>query len=215
MILKRMLKSSFSLLVQQPEVDIHKISLLGHSEGSTIVPRIAIDYPNNIQNIVLMGAGAQNYSKVVSYQPLLLLEYAREILDKNKDNLVSFQESSVYPLGRMLFLDIYENLKENIKSESNIQDNNSNINNNTFLDISKEIEPFLINQTKPPSFTTSKCDDLDNCPILVKSVINQPSVLSLIDKVLPNIRILILQGENDSITPVGQALLLQQKLTQY
>ena len=38
--------------------------------------------------------------------------------------------------------------------------------------------------------------------------------LDIIDKVPSNISILILQGENDSDTPIQQAFLLQQKLTE-
>jgi dipeptidyl aminopeptidase/acylaminoacyl peptidase len=38
--------------------------------------------------------------------------------------------------------------------------------------------------------------------------------LDIISKVPSNVSILILQGENDSDTPIQQALLLQQKLTE-
>ena len=38
---------ALEVLMQQPEVDNNKITVLGHSEGTTIVPRIAIDNPES------------------------------------------------------------------------------------------------------------------------------------------------------------------------
>ena len=78
--------------MQQPEVDIHKISILGHSEGSHIAPRIAIDNPGKIKNIILMGASAQNESQSTYSNILGILQYAKEVVDKNKDGLISINE---------------------------------------------------------------------------------------------------------------------------
>jgi hypothetical protein len=41
--LKQDTEKDLAVLMQQPEVDIHKKSILGHSESSFIAPRIAID----------------------------------------------------------------------------------------------------------------------------------------------------------------------------
>ena len=49
-------EKALDVLIQQPEVDASRITLIGHSEGTTIVPRIAIDNPDKVDNIVLMGA---------------------------------------------------------------------------------------------------------------------------------------------------------------
>ena len=51
------------------------------------------------------------------------------------------------------------------------------------------------------------------CPIWVKSEYALPFTLNIIGNVSSNTSILILQGENDTQTPVQQAFLLQQKLT--
>src|SRR5215207_10065203 len=48
----------------------------------------------------------------------------------------------------------------------------------------------------------------------MKSHLILNSTLSIIENISPNIGILILQGENDTKTPVQQALLLQQRLTE-
>src|SRR5215204_3254009 len=62
--LKHDAETALSVLTQQPEVDPSKITLIGHSEGTIIVPRIVIDQEENktsattIKNIVLMGSAA-------------------------------------------------------------------------------------------------------------------------------------------------------------
>jgi uncharacterized protein len=48
--LKNDAEKALDVLVQQPEVDANKVTLVGHSEGTTIVPRIAIDNPDKVDN---------------------------------------------------------------------------------------------------------------------------------------------------------------------
>jgi uncharacterized protein len=60
------------ILMQQPEVNINKITVLGHSEGTVIAPRVAIDNPSKVKNIVLMGALAQNMSEILDFQAVSL-----------------------------------------------------------------------------------------------------------------------------------------------
>jgi hypothetical protein len=52
------------------------------------------------------------------------------------------------------------------------------------------------------------------CPIWVKSQYSSIPTLDIISKVPSDISILILQGKNDSSTPIQQAYLLQQNLTE-
>jgi pimeloyl-ACP methyl ester carboxylesterase len=42
--------------MRQPEVDLNRVTVLGHSEGTMIAPRVAVDNPDKVDNIVLMGA---------------------------------------------------------------------------------------------------------------------------------------------------------------
>jgi uncharacterized protein len=56
---------SLEVLMQQPEVDNNKITVLGHSEGTVVSPKVAIDNPDKVKNIVLMGASAQNMSEIL------------------------------------------------------------------------------------------------------------------------------------------------------
>ena len=55
---------------------------------------------------------------------------------------------------------------------------------------------------------------LEGCPMWMRSHSDLERTLSMIGNVSSDIGILILQGENDSATPVEQGLLLQQRLTE-
>ena len=72
-----MLKRLWMFSSQQPEVDSSKISLIGHSEGTTIVPRIAINNPDKVDNIVLMGTLAQNLKEIGYHQIMDPARYAQ------------------------------------------------------------------------------------------------------------------------------------------
>ena len=66
--LKQDAEKALNVLIQQPEVDANHVTLVGHSEGTTIVPRVAIDNPDKVDNIVLMGAMAQNLREIAYFQ---------------------------------------------------------------------------------------------------------------------------------------------------
>ena len=72
--LKNDAELALGVLTQQPEVDPSKITLIGHSEGTIIVPRIVIDQENKtnstttIKNIVLMASVAQNVVDLLQFQ---------------------------------------------------------------------------------------------------------------------------------------------------
>jgi len=58
-----------------------------------------------------------------------------------------------------------------------------------------------------------KCNNIGVCPILWRSLFSLTPTLSIIGNVSKSTGILILNEENDSQTPVQQAFLLQQRLT--
>jgi len=90
-----------------------------------------------------------------------------------------------------------------------------NMNNDTFISINDELKPRLIDQLRSASLVTQneKCG-LKPCPIWLKSQYSAKPNLDIISKVPFTTSILILSGKNDSQTPIGHALLLQQKLTE-
>ena len=91
-------EKALNVLVQQPEVDSNNVTLIGHSEGTEIVSRVAINNPDIVDNIVLMGALAQNLREIGDFQGVsLTVLYAQQVLDHNHNGLISVQEASENP----------------------------------------------------------------------------------------------------------------------
>ena len=73
------------------------VRLIGHSEGTIIAPRVAVDNPTKVKNIVLIGAQAQNLRDALYFQWVYLpLLYAEKVLDHNHNGSISIQEASKY-----------------------------------------------------------------------------------------------------------------------
>ena len=84
-----------------------------------------------------------------------------------------------------------------------------------YIDIEKQFKPELIKRYENlSSFNTSKCNMVEDCPVYYRALFNLKPTLSIIGNVSKSTGILMLDGENDSITPVQQAFLLQQRLTE-
>jgi uncharacterized protein len=92
-----------------------------------------------------------------------------------------------------------------------------NTNNDTFISINDELKPRLIDFLKSLSVVIprEKCtaDNLP-CTTWVASQYSLIPTLDIISKVPSDTSILIQQGKNDSQTPIRQAFLLQQELTE-
>lgn len=96
------------------------------------------------------------------------------------------------------------------------QENNTN---DDLISIEGVLKPALVreyeNETSPnASLLSAKCIAVYGCPSYGKSFSALPSVIGMIGNVSSNTAILILVGENDSLTPLNQALLMQQRLTE-
>lgn len=84
-----------------------------------------------------------------------------------------------------------------------------------YLNIDKDLKPLLIKEYENEiAFNLSKCYSIIGCPLWFKSEADLEPNLSIIGNISKSIGILILNGENDSQTPVQQALLLHQKLNE-
>ena len=85
-------EKALKVLVAQPEVDKNDITVLGHSEGAIVAPRIVREN-KEVKKMVLMSAPAGNLRDNLEFQlmtrPLL---YADQILDTNHDGLLSIGE---------------------------------------------------------------------------------------------------------------------------
>jgi len=207
-------EKALNVLIQQPEVDPKKISIIGHSEGTIIAPRVAIDNSTKVKNMVLMGTAAQNLIRdILRYQVVdLPSEYATQVLDKNHTGLISIQQIAKDPL-----LGFY------LMPPSLLHINNTKVISNYLVkkfgtsgdvSIQKQIRPALIKYYENESaFNLSKCNDIRGCPVWFRSESILIPTLSIIGNVSKSTGILILNGENDSQTTVQQAFLLQQRLT--
>ena len=218
--LKQDAEKALSVLLQQPEVNAtKKATLIGHSEGTTIPPRVAVDNPDKVRNIVLMAPVAEKWRDIIYSQevanPIL---YAEKVLDHNHDGLLSLSEASKNPVfstmvGNLtLLLETTNGTKHQLNSKYNT-------NNDVYISIDNELKPALVrvfeNDTSPnASLLSVKCINIFGCPSYGKSFSALGSVISMIGNVTSNTGILILEGKNDSQTPLEQALLLQQRLTE-
>lgn len=224
---------ALAVLIQQPEVDVNrKITIIGHSEGTVISPIVAIDNPDKINNIVLMGAVSQNVSEILEYQVVNLpILYAKQVLDKDNNGFLSMQEASKdvtfqHLIGGNLSFIIEQ---QNLENGNTLPTSGYNSNNDAYINIETELKPVLIQQSKsffspsrPTSYSSApnslyaidKCINLEGCPKYLNSFLKLEPNLSTIGKVPSNTSILILNGENDTQTPIEGAMLLQQKLTE-
>ena len=98
---------------------------------------------------------------------------------------------------------------QSIKNASN--NNGSSIKQN-YISIDKGLKPLLLKKLASLPAKNASCN-IDGCPIWWKSHFDLGTTLGMIGNVSRSTGILILQGENDTKTPVQQAFLLQQRLT--
>ncbi|HEU4822331.1 MAG TPA: alpha/beta fold hydrolase, partial [Nitrososphaeraceae archaeon] len=203
--LKRDAERALEVLTQQPEVDSSKITIIGHSEGTIIVPRIVIEQESKtnsttIKNIVLMASVAQNVVDLLHFQMVdNYLAYANQVLDRNHTGSFSIQEAIINdPLfGEPLAALFGNNATGN-------------------LDIDKQLKPFLEKQYENITSEDfgAKCSFQGGCPIWLNSHDNLEPNLSIVGNIPNSTSVLILHGENDSQAPIQQSFLLQQRLTE-
>ncbi len=199
---------ALNVLIEQPEVDPNRISLIGHSEGTIIIPRLVIDLESNnnnstgnltkIANIVLMSAGAQNLIEIMHYQvvdnPLL---YAHQILDKNHTGSFSVQQPiEIPPLSQIIATHFGNSTNE-------------------YVDIESQLKPLLekVFENITSGDTEAICSAVI-CPMWVRSHAELEPNLEVIGNVSESASILMMNGENDSQSTVQQAFLLEQRLTE-
>src|SRR5215210_4711775 len=205
--LKHDAETALSVLTQQPEVDPSKITLIGHSEATIIAPRIVIDQENKtdattIKNIVLMGSAATTMADLAYYQKVgIVLEYMHQMLDKNGTGSISVEQAIQDPLvGRF----VVANFGNDATTTSSI-------------DIDRQVKPLLEKELE--EFTkeadgNARCDNPEGCPIWFNSAVDLEPNLSVIGNLSKSTSVLMLNGENDPLTPVQQSFLLHQRLTE-
>jgi pimeloyl-ACP methyl ester carboxylesterase len=211
-------QKALNVLIHQPEVNPNKISIIGHSEGGETVTRIAIDNPAKIRNLVLLDARIQTARDALHYGFIdLPLEYAKQVLDKNHNGSISLQEASQDQIFQGM---VGGNISSQLLTQSNFNDtkllkSKYSPNNDINININTELKPILEKRSEN-LLNASKCENphTDTCPTYLRSLLNLNSTLSIIGNVPSSTRILMLHGQNDSGSPIQQAFLLQQRLTE-
>jgi hypothetical protein len=169
-----------------------------------------------------MGTAAQNLPDILRYQVAdLPLEYATQVLDKNHTGLISLQQLAKDPLVRQLLvpssvmLTYLRTNNSKVISDFIVNKFGNNTIGSGYISIDKQLKPLLIKRYENvTSFNLSKCNNLEGCPVWYRSHFSLIPTLSIIGNVSKSTGILMLNGENDSLTPVQQAFLLQQRLTE-
>jgi pimeloyl-ACP methyl ester carboxylesterase len=210
--LERDAEKVLEVLRQQSEVDADDITLLGHSESTIIAPRVAVGNPS-VKNIVLMGTAGRSYYEIKYHKQVdLRVTLAREVLDTNHDGLISIPEvheglGPVMPITPTSYkasisaLDLIEN-----STGEWLWRPHWNPDGDEFMNITEEFESTLIQiieYAMTAEYTGSK---------LVQSQLALESTMDTIGSVSSSI--LILHGVNDILTPLEDALLLEQTLTE-
>src|SRR5439155_25043407 len=186
-------------------------------------PRVAIDNLTKVKNIILMGTVAQNLLDIVRYsESNIYSEYATQVLDKNHTGLISIQQISKDPFRYSLLVNLLvpsSVLHTFLRTNDTKVISNALVNkfgNNTiqggYISIDKQLKPLLIKKYENfTAFNPGRCNNIAVCPALLRSYFDLTPNLSIIGNVSKSTGILILNGENDSQTPVQQAFLLQQR----
>jgi pimeloyl-ACP methyl ester carboxylesterase len=214
--LKQDAVNAVNVLIQQPEVNPKKISLIGHSEGGEIATRVAIDNSDKVKNLLLMDARIQTPYDALYYGVVgLPLEYTRQVLDKIHNGSFSLEDASqdqVFQnmVGGNTSLFLNQSLHNGTKVLKSVY----NPNNDKYININSELKPILETRLEN-AFEAPKCERTElPCSVYLKSILSLKPTLSIIGNVSNSTGILILHGQNDSGSRVQQAFLLQQRLTE-
>jgi uncharacterized protein len=113
---------ALNVLATQPEVDPNKITLIGHSEGTMIVPRVVLDLNSNnntsstgnstgVANIVLMGTVAENLIDPIMHFQLVdkPTAFASQALEE-ESAVVDVESRVIESHLRPLFEEYYQNV---------------------------------------------------------------------------------------------------------
>jgi len=236
--LQRDAERALDVLLQQPEVNKKEITLLGISEGTTIAPRIAVQRPDDVKNIVLMGAASQTLYDIM-YANLVnrTILFGRNTWDDNQDGFLSLQEVLALT-GAYLTVpsSSVTATSDNLTSSDPKIDGTDDDNNNDTTDTAASTASALEQQEQQQQQWYPGLDanndtlvDIDQelTPFAIalfgQMVTSDPWLQShreiapnieTIESLSPRTSLLILQGEEDNQTYLEQALLLEQKLTE-
>jgi len=201
---------ALAALREQPEVDHTRITIIGHSEGTMIAPRIAAGDPA-VTSIVLMGAGAQNLREIIRFQIVDRPVSCAQEYDADHDGLLSIREveatlsienANLCPLPPLALI-------QNTAGEWGWQPG-LDADADGLLSIEGELKPL---ETAAFDLYTSPDPSSPYYWVWLQSHFAlKDTALDIIGDVPASI--LIMQGEGDTQTTVEQAFMLEQRLTE-
>lgn len=203
--MKQDAETALKVLIEQPGVDADDVTIIGHSEGAIIAPRVAVEN-TGVKNIVLMGATSQDLREVLYFQlvegPTL---YAEDTIDTNHDELLSIEE--VYETREFGLVFLPASMFIENSTGQWLWQQGFDTDEDGYLSIQEELKPWLVKRME--TYTTSEAIPMHK---YLQSIFALEDTLDMIGNVSASI--LILQGEGDIQTPVEQAYLLEQRLTE-
>jgi len=196
-------EKALQVLKDNPMADTSDVTLIGHSESSLIVPRIAFDDPS-VTKIVMMGGAARDYLSIKRTQIIdLRLVFVETVLDKDGNGVVSLTEA----------IDGMEPYENSILPKSSLLMNTGNMttwiptwdpNGDGAMNITEEFEPVL---ERIHSLLSNPAYQGYNQTV---AQVSWGATMDMIGELQSSI--LILQGEGDWQTPPIEAILLEQAL---
>ncbi|HWQ20434.1 MAG TPA: alpha/beta fold hydrolase [Methanotrichaceae archaeon] len=201
-------EKALAVLEDQPEVDRSDIAILGHSEGTAIAARIALE-DRDVKKIVLMSAFAGNLKDILYFQLVnRTLDFAEYDLDLDHNGQLSIGEvaSTMGRAGESIApLQAAEMIEKN--NTTGMYQWYPEISENRIgnISIQGDLKPLIIEK-----FEVLVTSETVPGYRWLRSYFALNNTLDVIGNVSASI--LILNGENDSQVPVRNALILEQRL---
>ena len=196
-------ETALQVLKNHPNADQSDITVIGHSESSIIVTRMAEDDPS-ITKIIMLGSAARDYLDIKYTQLVeLRIEFVETVLDMDHDGLVSVTEA----------IEGMEPYDRGILPKSSLLMGAGNEtqwipawdpNSDGYMNITGEFQPVLErlhSMLSHPNYAGYN---------QTQAHVSWGATMDMISEL--NSSILILQGEGDWQTPPIEALLLEQSL---
>lgn len=198
-----------------PRVAASPLVVLGHSEGTLVATRLALDSPE-IDLLVLMGSVARRFDALLEYQLVdRNLAFLEQAADANRDGTLTLAElnrlDGNFGLGSVYVLNSASVLFESSLSESGQLivrglDGTTDIDGNGRLHIADEIEPAL--RRESARFLQLAGDG--SLGRYWQSLVEAEAPETLIDRV--SSPILFVHGALDVQTPVDEPLTMMARL---
>lgn len=121
---------------------MNDVTLIGHSEGAVIAPRIAAKQSEDVKNVVLMGASFQTLYDLVIEKTNRTISLARNYWDYDKDGLLSLEEAIVHPEAELTIPNASSPSRDNLLGQQWYPGIDTD--NNNLIDIDNELLSFAL-----------------------------------------------------------------------